>query len=169
MTRLAVIAACCALGAGATGSASSSSSSALPYCRLAQLKLTGSLQGATQSLLGTLTVTNRAAQACALPIAPRRVTLRIGTQVLPTLTVRMSPAMEPPGLPTRKVAGRERVFVGIQWRNWCGRPRGRVRLSVELTIYNATPRTPVGRVRTPVCANHKFTSKVSVSRFKISP
>jgi hypothetical protein len=169
MTRLAVIAACCALGAGATGSASSTSSSALPHCRLAQLKLTGSLQGATQSLLGTLTVTNRAAQACALPIAPRRVTLRIGTQVLPTLTARMSPAMEPPGLPTRKVAGRERVFVGIQWRNWCGRPRGRVRLSVELTIYNATPRTPVGRVRTPVCANHKFTSKVSVSRFKISP
>ena len=167
MTRLAVIAACCALGAGASGSASSSS--ALPHCRSAQLKLTGSLQGATQSLIGTLTVTNRVAQACALPIAPRRVTLRIGTQVLPTLTVRMSPAMEPPGLPTRKVAGRERVFVGIQWRNWCGRPRGRVRLSVELTIYNATPRTSVGRVRTPVCANHKFTSKVSVSRFKISP
>ena len=167
MTRLAVIAACCALGAGATGSASSSS--ALPHCRLAQLKLTGSLQGATQSLLGTLTVTNRASRACALPVAPKRVSLRVGTQVLPTLTVRMSPAMEPPGLPTRKIAGRERVFVGIQWRNWCGRPRGRVRLSVELAIYNATPSTPVGRVRTPVCANHKFTSKVAVSRFKISP
>ena len=163
MRALAVIAACCALGAGATGSASPSS--ALPHCKLAQLKLTG----ATQSLLGTLTVTNRASRACALPVAPKRVSLRVGTQVLPTLTVRMSPAMEPPGLPTRKIAGRERVFVGIQWRNWCGRPRGRVRLSVELAIYNATPRTPVGRVRTPVCANHKFTSKVSVSRFKISP
>ena len=167
MTRLAVIAACCALGAGATGAASSSS--ALPRCKAAQLKLTGSLQGATQSLLGTLTLTNRASRACALPVAPKRVSLRVGTQVLPTLTVRMSPAMEPPGLPTRKIAGRERVFVGIQWRNWCGRPRGRVRLSVELTIYNATPRTPVGRVRTPVCVNHKFTSTVSVSRFKISP
>ena len=162
-----MIAACCALGAGATGSASSSS--ALPHCTPAQLKLTGSLQGATQSLLGTLTVTNRAAQACALPVAPKRVSLRIGTQVLPTLTVRMSPAMEPPGLPTRKVSGRERVFVGIQWRNWCGRPRGRVRLSVELTIYNATPRTPVGRVRTPVCVAHKYSSKIAVSRFKISP
>ena len=113
-----MIAACCALGAGVTGSASPSS--ALPHCTPAQLKLTGSLQGATQSLLGTLTVTNRAAQACALPVAPKRVSLRIGTQVLPTPTVRMSSAMEPPGLPTRKVAGRERVFVGIQWRNWCG-------------------------------------------------
>jgi hypothetical protein len=167
MTRLAVIAACCALGAGAVGAASSSS--ALPRCKAAQLKVTGSLQGATQSLLGTLTVTNRAAQACALPIAPRRVTLRIGTQVLPTLTARMSPAMEPPGLPTRKLPARERVFVGIQWRNWCGRPRGRVRLSVELTIYNATPRTPVGRVRTPVCVDHKHSSRVAVSRFIVSP
>src|SRR2546423_2979116 len=138
MRGLAVIAACCALGAGAAGAASSPS--ALPQCRSAELKLTGSLQGATQSLLGTLTVTNRAAQACALPIAPRRVTLRIGTQVLPTLTVRMSPAMEPPGLPTRKLAGRERVFVGIQWRNWCGPPAGPGRLSVQLSLYAATPR-----------------------------
>ena len=162
-----MIAACCALGAGAAGAASPSS--ALPHCRSAQLKLTGSLQGATQSLLGTLTVTNRVAQGCALPIAPRRVTLRIGTQVLPTLTVRMSPAMEPPGLPTRKLAGRERVFVGIQWRNWCGRPRGLVRLSIALTIDSATPRTSARVVRAPACTAHKATSKVSVSRFKISP
>ena len=104
-----------------------------------------------------------------MPVAPKRVSLRVGTQVLPTLTVRMSPAMEPPGLPTRKLAGRERVFVGIQWRNWCGRPRGRVRLSIALTIYAATPRTSAGVVRTPVCEAHKYTSKVSVSRFKISP
>jgi hypothetical protein len=166
MRGLALIAACCALGAGATSAASSPT---LAHCSAAQLKLTGSLQGATQSLLGTLTVTNRAAQACALPIAPRRVSLRVGTQVLPTLTVRMSPAMEPPGLPTRKLAGRARVFVGIQWRNWCGRPRGRVRVSIALTIYAATPRTSARVVRTPVCVAHQATSKVAVSRFKISP
>ena len=158
---------CCAAGASAMGAASSASG--LPRCRSGQLKLSGSLQGATQSLLGTFTLANRAAHACALPVAPSRVSLVIRTQVLPALTVRMRAGIAPPGMPTRRLAAHGRVQVGIQWRNWCGRPRGRVRLSVELTIYNATPRTPVGRVRTPVCVAHKYSSKVAVSRFKISP
>ena len=166
MRTLAVIAACCALGAGAAGAASSSP--ALAHCGPGQLKLTGTLQGATQSLLGTLTVTNQSGRACGLPGWPSRVALRTGTQVLPALTVHMSPKLEPPGLPTRKLPAHERVSVGIQWRNWCGVPRGRVRLSVSLAIYSAAPRTKVGVVRTPVCVDHKYSSRVAVSRFKIS-
>jgi hypothetical protein len=167
MRGLALIAVCCALGAAATSAASAPT---LARCRAAQLKLTGSLQGATQSLLGTLDLVNTGANACALPAAPSRVTLRIGTQVLPALTVPMNRRLWPPGTPTRKIPSRERVFVGIQWRNWCGRPRGKVRLSVGLTIYpNVSPRTGVGRVRTPQCVDHKHSSRVSVSRFMVSP
>ena len=166
MRGLALIAACCALGAGATSAASSPT---LAHCRASQLKLTGSLQGATQSLLGTLDLVNRSGRACALPSAPSRVTLHVGTQVLPALTVPMNRHLWPPGVPTRKLAAHERVFVGIQWRNWCGRPRGTVRLSVALTIYpNVSPRAPVGRVSTPQCVDNKHSSRVAVSRFMVS-
>ena len=58
------------------------------------------------------------------------------------------------------------LVVGIQWRNWCGAPRGNVRLRVGLTIYRGeTRRIGVGLVRTPVCVDHRFSSRVAVSRF----
>jgi hypothetical protein len=163
MSRLAVIAACCALGAGATPAPAAPT---LSSCRAAQLKLTASLQGATQSLLGTAILTNRASRACALPVRPSRVALVIGPQLLPALTIRMSRASEPPGTPTRRLPAHGRVTVGIRWRNWCGAPRGNVRLKVGLTIFNSeTRRVSVGVVRTPVCVDHKYSSRVAVSRF----
>jgi hypothetical protein len=144
----------------------SSPSSALRPCGSPQLKLTGHLQGATQSLLGTFTLTNHTARACALPVAPRRVSLVIGTQVLPVLTERMSAGSEPPGVPTRRLAGHGRVGVGVQWRNWCGAPRGNVHLSVRLSIFpSVSPRAAVGLVSTPPCVDHKYSSRVAVSRF----
>ena len=159
MRAIAAIAICCAFGA--TGAAASSAS-LLPRCKGAQLKIRASLQGATQSLLGTAVLTNPSAGACALPVAPSRVTLVIGTQVLPAITVRMSTG----GVPTRRLAGHGRVRVAIQWRNWCGAPRGNVHLSVGLTVYGSeTRRTPVGLVRTPACVDHKHSSRVAVSRF----
>ena len=164
MRGIAIAAVFCALGVSVTGVASSSSG--LPHCKSGQLKLTGSLQGATQSLLGTFTLANKSARACALPVAPRRVSLVIGTQVLPALTVRMSAGTEPPGTPTRRVAAHGRVTVAVQWRNWCGAPRGNVHLSVRLTIFpSVSPRAAVGLVRTPPCVDHKYSSRVSVSRF----
>jgi hypothetical protein len=159
MRPIAAIAICCAFGAIGTAAGSAST---LPRCKGAQLKIRAGLQGATQSLLGTVVLTNPSARACALPVAPCRVTLVIGTQVLPAITVRMSTE----GVPTRRLTGRGRVRVTIQWRNWCGAPRGNVHLSVGLTVYGSeTRRTPVGLVRTPVCVDHNHSSRVAVSRF----
>lgn len=157
----------CAFAVGTAGAASSSSTAA--RCRPGQLAVTGSLQGATQSLLGTLTVANTTGRACALPVAPSRALLRVGTKLLATVTVRMSKAMEPLGLPVRKVGPHQRVFVGIQWRNWCGSPKGNVRLSVGLKIFAASPRVAAHKSRTPVCVDRKHASTVAVSRFKSSP
>jgi hypothetical protein len=160
----AIVVACCALCGMAAGTAPSSTT--LPHCRAAQLRLSGHLQGATQSLLGTLTVSNRTARACALAVAPSRATVVIGTQVLPALTVRMGNALAPPGAPARRLPARGKVVVGIQWRNWCGAPRGNVHLAIALTVYRTeTRRVGVGLVRTPVCVDHKFSSRVAVSRF----
>lgn len=86
----------------------------------------------------------------------------IGTQVLPALTTRMSAG----GVLTRRLAGHGRVRVRIQWRNWCGAPRGNVHLRLGLTIYSSeTRRASVGLVRTPVCVDPKYSSRVAVSRF----
>jgi hypothetical protein len=158
MRAIAAITICCAFGA--IGAASSASTP--PRCKAAQLRLRASFQGATQSLLGTAVLTNLTGRGCALPVAPSRVTLVIGTQVLPAVTTRMSTQ----GVPARRLAGHGRVLVRIQWRNWCGAPRGNVHLSLGLTIYNSeTRRVPVGLVRTPVCVDHKYSSRVAVSRF----
>jgi Protein of unknown function (DUF4232) len=164
--RLLGVVALCAFAVGTAGAVSSSTTVA--RCRTGQLAVTGSLQGATQSLLGTLTVANTTGRACALPVAPSRAILRVGTKVLPTVTVRMSKAMEPLGLPVRKVGPHQRVFVGIQWRNWCGSPKGKVRLSVGLKIFSALPRVAAHKTRTPVCVDRKHASTVAVSRFKSS-
>jgi hypothetical protein len=147
-------------------SAGDASTRAIPACRATQLRLSGRLAGATQSLLGTLTLTNRTGRECMLPKAPRRVSIVIGRQVLPTLTVRMSGGQVPPGTPARVLPGRGRVIVGVQWRNWCGAPRGNVRPSLSLTIYwSVTPSVALGVVRTPQCIRGKLSSTVAVSRF----
>src|ERR1043166_875675 len=113
MRAIAALAVCCALGSVVVGAGSASPT--LSRCKAPQLKLKAGLQGATQSLLGTVVVANRSGHACALPIAPSRVTLVIGTQVLPALTVRMAPGIAPPGTPTRRLPARGRVTVGVQW------------------------------------------------------
>jgi hypothetical protein len=155
-----------AVAALATVAEVNGTSATLANCTARQPRLSGRLSGATQSLLGTLTLTNRSARACALPAAPRRVSLIIGRQVLPTLTVRMRDSATPPGAPTRTLPARGQVAVGVQWRNWCGAPRGRVRASLALTIYTAVgPRLPLGMVTTPPCGDAKFSSTVAVSRF----
>jgi hypothetical protein len=165
--NLVVIAACCALGA--TAGSAASAPATLARCKAPQLRLSGSLQGATQSLLGTLKVANPGSRACALPPAPSRVTLVIRSQVLPALTVRMNAHLWPTGKTTRRIPAHGRVVVGIQWRNWCGAPRGNVRLSVGLTIYGAETRRPsVGRVTTPQCVDHVHSSRVAVSLFIVS-
>ena len=135
-------------------------------CTAVQLRLTGQLSGATQSLLGTLTVRNRSERTCALPAAPRRVSIYLGRQLLPTLTVRLRGSRVPPGTPTRTLPGRGRVVLGLQWRNWCGAPRGSVRASLVLTIApGVAARLALGTVTTPPCLSAKYSSTVAVSRF----
>jgi hypothetical protein len=58
--------------------------------------------------------------------------------------------------PTRTLPERGRVSVAIQWRNWCGSPRGAVRASVALTIAGVAPRLNLGVVTAPTCVEARF-------------
>jgi hypothetical protein len=163
MRGIAAIAVCCVLGAVASRAATAPT---LARCQASQLRLAGSLQGATQSLLGSLTLLNRTDRACALPALPRRVSLQIGRKVLPSVTVPIARGLWPPGARTRLLPARAGVNVAIQWRNWCGTPRGNVHLKVGLTIYRSPiRRIGVGLVRTPVCVARRASSRVGVSGF----
>jgi hypothetical protein len=164
--RLAGCACVSALALAGGANADRAATYAPPECTRTQLKLRGQLSGATQSLLGTLTLANTSGRACALPAAPRRVSIVIGSQVLPVLTVRMHGSQVPPGVSTRRLPMYGQVRLGLQWRNWCGAPRGLVRLSLRLTLFRATTiRTTLGRLSTPPCVDNKHSSTIAVSRF----
>jgi hypothetical protein len=138
----------------------------LANCSGRQLRLSGHLTTVRKSLGGTLTIRNRTGRACALPAAPRRVSILIGRQLLPTLTVRLRGTQVPPGVSTRTLPARGRVALGVRWRNWCGAPRGPVRAVLVVTVFSsATPRLPLGTVTTPPCADARFSSRIAVSRF----
>jgi hypothetical protein len=153
------------LAGGSAQSAAHPSRPAPAACTSAQLKLSGRLSGATQALIGALTLANRSGHACALPFAPLRVSLMIGRQVLPTLTVRWRLG-RPAGTPTRRLAPHGRVTVRVQWRNWCGAPRGTVRLSLALTLIDpVTVGTALGATTTPPCVAPRYSSRIAVTRF----
>jgi Protein of unknown function (DUF4232) len=164
--RALLIALVSAGGAFAVATAARGTSVTLPNCTARQLRLSGHLSGATQSLLGMLTLTNKDAHACALPARPRRVSLYVPGALLPTATVPMRGSASPPGVRTRTLPARGHVVVAVQWRNWCGAPRGRVRATLTLTVYpSVTPRLPLGTLTMPQCADAKYSSTVAVSRF----
>jgi hypothetical protein len=145
-----------------TIAAVASGNTATVNCTSRQLRLRGHLSGATQSLLGALTLANRSGRACALPPAPRRASLIIGGHLLPTLTV----LLKTPGVPTRTLPAHGAVGVRMQWRNWCGALRGEVRAALVMTIYpGVMPRLALGTVTTPPCADAKYSSTVAVSQF----
>jgi Protein of unknown function (DUF4232) len=166
LLRPAVLVGLASIGAACVLATTAGGTSALANCSARQLRLSGGLSGATQSLLGTLTLTNRSGRACTLPARPRPVSIYMTGQLLPTLTVRMRASAAPPGIPTRTLPAHGHDAVGVQWRNWCGAPRGRVRATLVLTIYSGvTPRLPLGVVTTPPCGDAKYSSTIAVSRF----
>jgi hypothetical protein len=153
--------------AGGNSATAAHRSEATPAgCTSGQLKLSGRLSGATQSLLGALSLENRSGHACGLPIAPRRVSLMIGRRVLPTLTVRWTGSSPPRGTPTLRLPAHGRVTVGVQWRNWCGAPRGTVRVALVLTLVGRVAvTTALGPTATPPCVAVRYSSRIAVTRF----
>jgi len=130
----------------------SSATSVVPVnapCVASQLTTSGGWQGATQTMLGGITISNAGDSPCFLqgylgislenghgkPLAVE-VTHRgtIGTSGLdgPVLTDKIL-------LPSR---GAEAAFLGLRWSNWCGPQPGR--LTVELTVAGMRITVPPG-------------------------
>ncbi len=88
-----------------------------PPCRTSQLSATAGWQGATQSMLGGVTVTNTSSAICSLPSGVPA--LRIAWQGRP-LALRERQFSPPPGKPLRILEPGAAATVFLQWWNYCG-------------------------------------------------
>jgi hypothetical protein len=90
-----------------------------PICRASQLSAEADWQGATQSMLGGATVTNRGG-VCSLPAGVPSARITWQGRALP-LRERKVPNFGP-GKPRRILEPGAKATVYIQWWNYCGRP-----------------------------------------------
>jgi uncharacterized protein DUF4232 len=96
-----------------------------PACTASQLRASLSLQGATQSLVGPITLVNRSSRPCSLLGRPR---LSFADATSKWRETRLSDSvggsydpLAPPRRSLRALAPGEHVSVMLWWSNWCGR------------------------------------------------
>ena len=135
------------------------SASPVPSCTAAHLRATGSWQGATNSMLGTIFVTNVGTSPCSLRgyLAP---TLRDGNgKALPVAVRHAGPTLLPRPVQHPKAVvlapSTEGAYFLIQWWNWCGTKPGQLSIHVALSArqsVSVTPMPPNGfSAATPGC------------------
>lgn len=116
---------------GGAGGVTEANASSTPLCRSSQLSGSAVFQGATQTMLGAVSIRNTGDAACSLP--PRRPSASIGWRgrTLPTTERPMTTG--PPGPEARVLAAGTSASVFFQWWSCGGRgPREAVRPTFEL-------------------------------------
>ena len=154
-----------AIGSTVSGSARANAAGAgAPLCESSQLATTAGLQGATQTMLGGMTLENISAAACSLPQIRPRMTLSWRGEPLPTQQRKMTTA--PPWPLARVLAPGAKADVFFQWWS-CGgsgpkaavRPAFTLRFGQRLVV---TARS--SDVTTPFCGGLGGTRSLDVSR-----
>jgi Protein of unknown function (DUF4232) len=141
---------------------------AAPLCRSSQLAGSASFQGATQTMLGGITLRNTSGVACSLPTTRPAVRMSWEGQWLPT---RETP-MPSPGAsftPARVLAPGAKASVFFQWWS-CGGPgpRAAVRPGFQLTFGHGLVVVASSAVATPsFCGGLSGTRNLAVSRPQI--
>jgi hypothetical protein len=90
-------------------------------CRTSQLSATAGWQGATQSMLGGVGITNSSDVVCSLPKGRPVVQIVWQGRTLP-LRERKPPAPFGPGKPLRILEPGATATIYLQWWNYCGAP-----------------------------------------------
>ena len=96
-----------------------------PPCTASQLHATLSLQGATQTLVGGVLLSNRSSQPCSLLGRPKLsfagATSRWRLTAWKGSTDLVHDPLAPPRGTLRALVRGRHVEIGISWSNWCGR------------------------------------------------
>jgi hypothetical protein len=119
-------------------------SAAIGACTASQLWARASLQDATGSELGGISLRNQGARTCLLPRRPRLTMFwehqRLHLVETPYATYQPSIGQRR----VRRLKPRQWAFVPIAWSNWCGRTpwgKGYFRPHLQLTLANSTSLT----------------------------
>lgn len=91
-----------------------------PLCRASQLTASFGWQGATQSMLGGVTVENTGETACSLPLARPKLTLYWNGRPLQVQERKWPYKLN--FTPAHVLLRGNSAVVETQWWNWCGRP-----------------------------------------------
>jgi hypothetical protein len=152
-----------AISEGNASSASPRAASTLaivPRCNASALTAGAGFQGATQSLLGGMSVTNTGGGACVPPPGRPIVEVTLNGAVLPVRETPF-PYRFTHGPSARLLTSHQSATVYAQWWNWCG-GTGVARMSLRfpngLTL---TAPQPVGE---PQCIDRSKPSRLFVSR-----
>jgi Protein of unknown function (DUF4232) len=94
---------------------SSSPSAGAPLCRASQLTAALGFQGATQTMLGGVTLTNRSGAACSLPAGPPTFRILWHGTWLAIPVRRTTGSTAPPWPPARRLAPDRGAFIVMQW------------------------------------------------------
>jgi len=128
---------------------------------------TAFVQGATQSLAGPITVTNRGSEPCLLAGRPK---VRIlGPNGVLSVKLTTAAPVGPTGNGGITIAPGQRAEVNLVWSNYCGPP---VRLGKVGFLLKISPRQRAfvvgvtdGGGSPPVCGARKYPSTLGVSRW----
>lgn len=88
-----------------------------PLCRASQLNATAGWQGATQSMLGGMTLTNTSNAVCSLPTGQPILRMKWQGRTLALAERRFAP---PPGQRVRILEPGAEATIFLQWWNYCG-------------------------------------------------
>ena len=147
----------------------------IPLCQPTNLRGSASLQGATQSLLGGLSVKNTSGAACGLPNRPM-LRLMTGPRALEgrelPWTEWSSVGIDHSHL--RVLAPGKTAFVIVQWRgcpSWAPSPGGYFRAVLQVSFPGAPSQlnVPLSAPITPPCNSLGEPSTLSVSYFVEQP
>lgn len=139
-------------------------------CRAKQLQASMSLLGATQSLVGGVTVINISDSRCVLTGRPTIVIRSQKGDPIATASIAAEPLWaqrnfpEPKGWPTVAIAPGKKAQARLELSNWCGQSREPVKLAVTLPGRHGTLLVPA-KIDV-ACIAKKSPPRLAVSPFE---
>lgn len=141
----------------------------LRACRAADLGASAFFNGATQSLVGGVAITNRSASACVISGRPHIQLQNAKGRILPTVYYAGSGDGQGAPVQATELFPHARALAFVVWQNWCGPAAPVVAFRVSLPGSGDRLIARVGEPVTPPCEVPHQPSTLSVAPFQPAP
>lgn len=147
-----------------------------PACAFADLRATGSMEGAAGSREGSIVLTNRSAESCTLEGTPTIELLDASGPITSGVSFEPAPAgwevagsPEPTGWPVVTLGPADAASVRVRWSNWCPDGRAAPTWRVEIPGGAAVEVDGLETVFPPPCNGSAEPSGVEIGPFEPLP